>query len=154
MQYRVAVKRLTAVEAQPQTSHQHELHGVSSVRSLFDIGHSPVRLGARFVYLSDAEPQTLVPGYVTWYDARAAHPTRSEWRLYFPSNEVFLRAEAGDLLLMTRTPHGMILAVTAQGSLVEALILHVLGRKPLPPKFHDSGSALSPILSLVSQLGG
>src|SRR5699024_9678101 len=37
---------------------------------------------------------------VKWYDARATHPTRSEWRLYYPKGTPLENARPGDALLI------------------------------------------------------
>lgn len=37
---------------------------------------------------------------VTWYEAREAHPTRSEYRLYFKTNAVMAQAAEGDSILV------------------------------------------------------
>lgn len=40
------------------------------------------------------------PANVTWYDARAGHPTRTEHRLYFQTNQAMQRAQEGDNILI------------------------------------------------------
>jgi hypothetical protein len=45
----------------------------------------------------------VVDGSLTWYDARANHPTRTECRLYYPSNPVLDAAAEGDYMLLALT---------------------------------------------------
>ena len=85
----VAVKRLTAVEARPETSHQHEFNGVSELKSIFGEAGEPQEFHASFIYLSDDESDPVTSdGFVTWYDARRHKRPRKEARLYFPTTQV------------------------------------------------------------------
>ena len=91
-----AAKRLTAVEARPDRSNQHEFNGVQALKTLF--GEVRATLDARFVYVSEDETDvTPAEGFVTWYDAREDHPTRSEFRLYFPRTDASEKLQEGDL---------------------------------------------------------
>src|SRR5579859_5913147 len=95
----VALKTLTAVEASPATSNQHEYNGNKDLVRLFGKATSKHRFRARFVYVSKKGEETITDeAPVTWYDARQNHPTRTEHRLYFPTTRVSRRAAAGDLL--------------------------------------------------------
>jgi len=95
----VALKTLTAVEASPATSNQHEYNGNKDLVRLFGKATSKHRFRARFVYVSEKGEETITDeAPVTWYDARQNHPTRTEHRLYFPTTRVSRRAAAGDLL--------------------------------------------------------
>ena len=87
----VAIKRLSAVEADPVSSNQHEFNGVAPLKAI--LGAERRSYLARFIYLGEDEDDTLTAdGFLTWYDAREAHPTRSEYRLYFPRTPVTERA--------------------------------------------------------------
>ena len=113
----VAAKYLSAVEAHPDRSNQHEYNGVSGLRELF----GPERLSteADFIYLSGEEDDVETDmGNITWYDARERHPTRTEYRLYFTSNEVTEIAAEGDLLVIARRSEGrpLILIAKANGT--------------------------------------
>lgn len=110
----VAAKTLSAVEADPRKSNQHEFNGVSRLKSI--LGHDKRTFPARFVYLSEAEDEApaSAEGFLTWYDARADHPTRSEHRLYFPTTPVSDKFRAGDLFLMGLRPDGSALCVIAE----------------------------------------
>ena len=98
-----AKKILSAVEANPAASNQHELNGVSQFKAIFGTGE--FRGTADFIYASGAITDSA---RVTWYDSRDAHPIRTEHRLYFQSNRVMDAAKAGDTLTITRSPAGTI----------------------------------------------
>jgi hypothetical protein len=58
----------------------------------------------RFIYLSDDVDELVEDeGNMSWYDSRANHKTRTEWRLYYSDNGVIGRegrARAGDSLII------------------------------------------------------
>src|SRR6476469_6032913 len=85
----VAIKKLSAVEANPARSNQHEFNGVTEVIQIFVRASGKHTYDAKFVYLSDGDDEPVLDsGFVTWYDARENHPKRTEHRLYFPSTMV------------------------------------------------------------------
>jgi len=111
----VAVKRLSAVEADIFRSHQHEFNGVEGLKKLFGKGCGKQNFPARFIYLCDDDDEPVISdGFLTWYDAREQHPTRSEHRLYFPTTTVSLCAAEGDVLVIGRRPDGSVLVVIAE----------------------------------------
>lgn len=89
------IKTLSAVEARPERSNQHEFNGVQQLKRMF--GSVGFERQAIFS-IRGAEPQEIVN--VTWYDARENHPTRTEYRLYFQTNTVMSRAQEGDNILI------------------------------------------------------
>jgi hypothetical protein len=100
----LASKTLSNVETNANASHQHEFNGVNDLIGILgrESGQA-VRFPANFVYLADdSETNVSTECHVSWYDSRRNHPTRSEYRLYFPSNEVMDRANEGDLLVVGR----------------------------------------------------
>jgi hypothetical protein len=123
----VAVKRLSAVEADPGSSNQHEFNGVTAMKTMLGAGRQSFR--ARFLYLGEAEDQSLTADcFLTWYDAREAHPTRSEYRLYFPSTSVTERAAAGDLMAIGKRPDGTLQVIIAMaGSTAENQLRWLFG---------------------------
>lgn len=123
----VAVKRLSAVEADTATSNQHEFNGIRSMAALF--GTDRIQMDANFLYLGEDEEATLAAdGFLTWYDARERHPRRTEYRLYFPSNEVMEMASTGDLLVVAKKADGtVLLLVIRAGSTYERQILWLFG---------------------------
>ncbi|MBX3069094.1 MAG: hypothetical protein KF883_01200 [Thermomicrobiales bacterium] len=111
----VAAKRLSAVEADPGTSNQHEFNGVADLRRILGTPDQVRRFPAKLVYLSDNDPDPVVEDAdLTWYDSRRNQPKRSpEWRLYFPGTSVTSCASPGDLLVLGRRPDDTILLVIA-----------------------------------------
>lgn len=98
-----AGKLLSEVEADPQRSNQHEFNGVGQLTELLGAPlNSARKFGASYVYLDDDIEPLMSESTATWYDARANHPTRTEYRLYYPHNEVMARAGAGDLMIVAR----------------------------------------------------
>ena len=66
----VGAKRLSAVEADPGTSNQHEFNGVAALKSIFGLSERRQVL-TRFIYLGETEEDFLSEtGRLTWYDAR------------------------------------------------------------------------------------
>jgi hypothetical protein len=97
----IAAKKLSNVESNPDVSNQHEFNGVAQLKKLF--GTERKKVNAQFLYLSDEEDQRILnDGFLTWYDARENHQTRSEFRLYFPSNDVTSLSQTDDLLIISK----------------------------------------------------
>ncbi len=111
----VAAKSLFAVEADIFRSNQHEFNGVEGLKQIFGQATGKQKFPARFIYLNDHDDEPVIEdGFLTWYDARERHPTRSEHRLYFPTTTVSECAAAGDLLVIGRRPDGSVLVVIAE----------------------------------------
>jgi len=108
----VVYKRLSAVETDPSRSNQHEFNGSRPLLELFG-REQPRRFTAEFMRMADDGSIESVPGSLTWYDARARHPTRSEYRLYYYSNAVSQKAEAGDTLIIGRRRDGSVFVLIA-----------------------------------------
>jgi len=123
----VAVKRLSAVEADPVSSNQHEFNGVTAMKAMLGAGRQSFR--SRFLYLGEDEDQSpSAECFLTWYDAREAHPTRSEYRLYFPSTSVTECASAGDLMVIGKRPDGTLQVIIAMaGSTAENQLRWLFG---------------------------
>jgi len=112
----VAMKTLSAVEADAARSHQHEYNGDKGLMQVFGRATGKHVYKALYIYLSDSDDEPVVAnGTVTWYDARQNHPTRSEHRLYFPTTQVSTCAAEGDLLVVARRPDDQVLVIIAQG---------------------------------------
>ncbi|OOF28580.1 hypothetical protein [Salinivibrio sp. IB872] len=88
-------KKLSAVEAEPDRSNQHELNGVSGLKALLGEQRKD-NFNAHFVFEGDSS--RVIAKKVTWYDAREQHPERSEFRLYFQTNDVMTAAREGSVL--------------------------------------------------------
>lgn len=135
----IAAKRLSEVETNPGSSHQHEFNGV---RKLFELFGNPTeadgkkRMAATFVYLTDDEDDDPVidqKGLLTWYDARkkgrdAGKHNRHEYRFYYQDTPVLQCATAGDLLVIAQKTDGSLLVmITEHGSTIEQQIIWLFG---------------------------
>ncbi|MCL2916469.1 hypothetical protein L2725_22285 [Shewanella corallii] len=98
------VKTLSAVEAEPTRSNQHEFNGVSQLKSIF----GEVRREDMKASFSERGSDEMHQSFLTWYDAREKHPTRSEFRLYFKSNAVMDVAKEGDNIVIGFDKNGNI----------------------------------------------
>ncbi len=84
----IAVKYLSAVDAEPTASHQHEIGGLPSAgfADLFGRpeGGRKLPINCRLVFLDDEmDSPVIVDDLATWYDARWTNPNRApEYRLY------------------------------------------------------------------------
>ena len=133
----VVAKRLSAVEADPKKSNQHEFNGVKPLRSLLGDDRMD-QMPSRFMYFGDDEEKTIrADGYLTWYDSRIDQPLRSaEYRLYFPTTSVTEMMQEGDLLFVAKKIDGSILLITVQGgSTVENQLLWLFGIKEVERQF-------------------
>jgi hypothetical protein len=108
-------KRLSAVETDIARSNQHEFNGSKPLIGLFGKEH-PQKLPTDFIRMSDDGGVLAETGMLTWYDARARHPTRSEYRLYYYDNAVTAKAREGDILLIGKRHDGSTLVLMAPGS--------------------------------------
>lgn len=89
------VKTLSTVEVDTSRSNQHEFNGVAQLKRLF--GDNKIEMLASF---SIRGSDDIFSSKLTWYDARELHPTRSEYRLYFQTNQVMSQAQAGDNIII------------------------------------------------------
>ncbi|MFN3069809.1 type II restriction endonuclease [Serratia sp. J2] len=117
----VALKHLSAVEADVNCSNQHEFNGVGALRDI--LGEPPdgkVRFSAKFLYLTDQDDEPIVEdGFLTWYDSRQKarlerNVMRWEYRLYFPTNLVSQCAAEGDLLVIAKRSDDTLIAIVAE----------------------------------------
>ena len=108
----VVFKTLTAVEADVLVSNQHEYNGTAALKRVLGDAQ-PRKFETRFLLLSDENQPVSEAGFLTWYDARANHPTRSEYRLYFPTNDVTSQARAGDAIFIAMRPNDEAMAARA-----------------------------------------
>lgn len=116
----VAAKRLSAVEADVITSHQHEFNGVEGLREILGEPEGKVHYVAKLMYLTDQDEVPIVEdSTLTWYDARQKARLergimRHEYRLYFKTTNVSLNAAAGDLLIIAKPRDGSLLVIIAE----------------------------------------
>lgn len=110
----IMAKRLSEVEANLAKSNQHEFNGVAAMKRIF--GTERQKFPTKFLFLDDENPPISEDGFLTWYDAREKHPTRSEYRLFFPTTAVSRAASAGDILFIGFRPDKSALVVIAPGT--------------------------------------
>ncbi len=137
----VAAKRLSAVEADPGKSHQHEFNGTKELKNVLgeDVGEKQT-FPTIFLWFGSENEGVSSDGFVTWYDARRAHPIRSEYRLYFQTTDVSKLAREGDTLFVAmRTDNKVMIIITASGSTVESQLFWLFGlQKPTGSLFELS----------------
>jgi hypothetical protein len=118
----VGMKRLSAVDAEPDRSNQHEVGTTPGMRDF--LGAEKQEFAAIFIWLSTEQESFSEPGTVTLYDSRENQAHRSpEWRLYYRSNAVTEAMREGDTLFIAkRTDGSLFFIVTPQdGSMREQL---------------------------------
>ncbi len=136
----VAWKRLSSVETNPDSSHQHEFNGVRGLQELF--GSEKVRLYARVLYLGDNEDSlySIEKVKLTWYDARKDHPERTEYRLYYDGNIGMDLASQGDLLIIAKRTgdfeESVVVIIAKQGSTYEQQLLWLFSIDDESSRFH------------------
>jgi len=121
----VAVKRLSAVEANALRSNQHEFNSSNQLKAMLG---TPARVSykARFLWLGGEQDSLSEDGFLTWYESRK--PPRSEHRLYFPTNSICAIASEGDALFIARRTDDTLMAIVAPGgSTIESQLLWLFG---------------------------
>lgn len=130
----IAAKRLSQVEIKP-TSNQHEFNGIQEMKDIF--GTEKVNFKGKFILLSDKEDEIIeADGDLTWYDAREKHVTRTEYRLYYTTNEVIENSAVGDLVIIARTGGKSLAVIIAPAnSTSEKQLLWLFGLAEVENKF-------------------
>jgi len=114
-----ACKYLSAVDATPSKSNQHEIGSNKFTAILGVPGNEKSRFNATFMFFpTDADEPEICSDIVTYYDTRVGQPNRSpEYRLYYRSNAVTELMNAGDFCLISvRTTGELLVAIAPQGS--------------------------------------
>jgi hypothetical protein len=126
----VAAKYLSAVDASPTTSNQHEIGSNKFKAILGDPGATKVVFEATFLYFKpdEAEPESC-EDRVTWYDTRLDKPHRSaEYRLYYRRNPVTEFFQEGDFFLISMQTTGkLLIAIARADSADEYRLRHLFG---------------------------
>lgn len=142
-----AAKYLSAVDADPARSNQHEIGGLPSVGFREYLGAPGKgeykRFNCLMAYLTDEEDAEFCLDQVTWYDSRYKQLHRSpEYRLYYKSNAVTERIQPTDFLLVAKKTDGsLVLLFTPAGSSVEQQLRHLFGLSGL----RDVGFTAAPM---------
>lgn len=123
----VAVKRLSAVEADPARSNQHEFNGVGALKRILGDAE-PRTFPATFVWLGEEQEGMTDEGFLTWYDARREHSIRSEYRLYFPTTSVSsLASEHDSVFIASRIDGSVMVIITPAHSTMEQQVAWLFG---------------------------
>lgn len=103
------IKTVTPSDIDANVSNQHELHGVSRLQEIFGVIPANDSTKHKFnatlrVYHSGDK----YPIAITWYNARANHATRHEYRLYYVASGAHLMRQltSGDDVLIGKTHSG------------------------------------------------
>lgn len=128
----VAVKRLSAVESNPDVSNQHEFNGSGELRRLF--GDDDQRnITTRFIWIGEEQEAISEDGLISWYDARRQHPTRTEYRLYYPTNPVTALMKEGDVFFVALRPGGSaIVIITPSDGTIQNQLMWLFGLEAQP----------------------
>lgn len=123
----VARKRLSAVDAEPARSNQHEVGTTPAMRRF--LGERKQEFPATFIWLSTEQESFSEPGTLTLYDSREKQEHRGpEWRLYYPCNAVTEAMEEGDtLFLAKRTDPSLFFIVAPRDSPVQDQLAWLFG---------------------------
>lgn len=112
----ICVKRLSATESDPKTSHGHEFQGVKAFVDLFGKpeGGEKITIPTRFIYLDD-ENQQSAHGELTFYDSRWNKPHRAaEYRLYYTTNIVTEFMYTDDCLIIAKDANDEAVVIIAK----------------------------------------
>lgn len=125
----VAAKRLSAVEADETRSNQHEYNATKPILAFLGRPEEKTRMPARFLYLTDDDPEPIVEdAFLTLGNRRQGKPRAPEFRLYFPTTTVSLNACEGDLLVIAKKRDGGLLVIIAEnGSSISRQIEWLFG---------------------------
>lgn len=126
----VAIKRLSAVEADETRSHQHEYNTTKAMLAFMGRPSEAQRLPTRFIYLNDEDDDPIVEdAFLTLYNSRENQAHRSaEYRFYFPTTQVSQLAGENDLLLIAkRRDEGLLVIIAENGSSASSQIEWLFG---------------------------
>jgi hypothetical protein len=118
----VAMKRLSAVDAEPSRSNQHEVGTTPAMRNF--LGCEKREFPATFIWLSTEQESFSEPGTLTLYDSREKQTHRGpEWRLYYCSNAVTESMQEGDTLFVAKRTDGSLFFIVTprEGSMRDQL---------------------------------
>nr|WP_260693208.1 hypothetical protein [Rhizobium leguminosarum] len=129
----MAVKRLSAVEANVLRSNQHEFNSSTQLKSLLGMPDR-VKYQAIFIWIGGEQEALSEEGFLTWYQSRK--PPRREHRLYFPTNAVCEAAAEGDVLFIARrtdiTDNTLMAIIVPGGSTIQNQLLWLFGLEEQP----------------------
>ncbi|NKB76370.1 MAG: restriction endonuclease [Gammaproteobacteria bacterium] len=134
----VAVKKLRSVETSPDSSNQHEFNGTAALRGIFGDADRE-KIPTRFIWLGSEQEGIASDSTIKWYDSRRNHPTRTEYRLYYPDNAVSEMMEAGDTVFVAlrKNGEGMII-VTPSETTIQSQLFWLFGLENQPEQEFSS----------------
>jgi hypothetical protein len=123
----VGVKTLSAVDANPARSNQHEIGTTAAMRRF--LSEDKRTFPTVYLWIGGEQESISAEGSATHYDTREKQPHRSpEWRLYYDSNPVTGTMKTGDTLFLARRPDGSLLfIVTPPDSSIRNQLLWLFG---------------------------
>ena len=125
----IVCKRLTSVEADKKKSNQHEFNGSNFLKELLG-KNEPKEYQVTFAWIESRHKLVTEVGFVTWYDSRRSHPSRSEYRLYFKENIISRKFSVNDpLFIIKRSDNSLLLISTKAYSDVESQLLFLFSLK-------------------------
>ncbi|MDE2719533.1 type II restriction endonuclease [Candidatus Palauibacter polyketidifaciens] len=124
----IGAKYLSAVDAEPKKSNQHEIGVTALMREQF-LGSERRRFVVRYVWLGQGSETLTAYDTATYYDTRENQPhRRPEWRLYYPANAVTESMNAGDTLFLgLRKDGALYFIVCPRGSTSEQQLSWLFG---------------------------
>lgn len=179
----VAAKYLSAVDAEPGKSNQHEIGGLPAAGFRKWLGtpgkHEEYRFRARQIYISDDDDEPVIcDSHVTWYDCRRKVAHRApEYRLYYYDSPVTARISEGDFFLVAKlrdealplpdillpqdgaalNPGSLLMVFAPAGSAAERQLRILFGLGEIGERFKagelDAGCLLLPLRMMLETLG-
>lgn len=160
-----AARYLSAVDADPDRSNQHEIGGLPKVGFKNVLG-TPSKSDKYYIetimaYLphDEDDPPEIVRDIVSWYDARWNKPNRSpEYRLYYRNNPVSARMQEGDLMIIARKHDGeLVILFTPPDSSAALQLQYLFGLHSVEERFEKAQlpehSLSLPLKYLLEELG-
>lgn len=127
----VGVKRLSAVDAEPKSSNQHEVGSTRKMRDDFLGETHQQKFPAIYIWLGGDQEGFTEESWATHYDSRINKPRAAEWRLYYPSNPVTEAMKEGDTLFLAKDQSGVLWFIVApEGSTSEQQLFWLFGLRP------------------------
>lgn len=125
-----AYKYLSAVDANPVRSNQHEIGSNKLKQILGDPGSTGISFHGKFIYLGQDENDCFsAMGMLTFYDSRLRQIHRGpEYRLYYRDNIVTeMMLESDFLLIIKLTDNTLLVIVTPKGTSTEQRLMNLFG---------------------------
>ena len=127
----VGAKYLSAVDAEPKRSNQHEIGITRNMRKQV-LGECKQQFNVRYFWLGEEQGGFTSYAQATYYDTRENQPHRSpEWRLYYPANSVTEAMREDDALFLAMHNGGLLYFIVAPaGSTGEQQLSWLFGVSP------------------------